>query len=458
MAIITVPITYIDGVDVVHGQDITDTQETAIDAREKALMSIVSVSMDDTTGVFTFTRANGSTFTLDTLLEKVVTNFTYDSTTQELVLTLEDGTTQRIPMSAFIDVYTGVDGDMITVSVSSGNAISAVIKDGTITKAKLVSAVQTSLGKADTALQPTDIVDNLTSTATTAPLSANQGKQLNDNKQDKITSTNKLNADLLEDGTTNKVFTATEKSKLANIEAGAEANVQSDWTQSDNTADDFIKNKPTIPTKDSDLTTDRYVRYDINSQGLSATEQSNGRINLGLGSASTKNTGYLEGNIPELETYGKLNPSAIPQATSNTIGGIKADAKTSSDTQEVHIDPTTGKLYTQPSGGGSSVTVEDNLTSTSTTNALSANQGRVLDNKKVEKTNGTSKLYGTDSGGNETTYTVGSSNIDSDSGILANKVHIFVDGRTKVKTPTDDYHTANKKYVDSVKPIIRRWS
>lgn len=39
-------------------------------------------------------------------------------------------------------------------------------------------------------------------------------------------------------------YTNAEKSKLAGIEAGAEVNVQSDWNQTDNTADDFIKNKP----------------------------------------------------------------------------------------------------------------------------------------------------------------------------------------------------------------------
>ena len=43
-------------------------------------------------------------------------------------------------------------------------------------------------------------------------------------------------------------YTDEEKNKLAGIEAGAEVNVQSDWGQSDETADDFIKNKPTIPT------------------------------------------------------------------------------------------------------------------------------------------------------------------------------------------------------------------
>lgn len=39
-------------------------------------------------------------------------------------------------------------------------------------------------------------------------------------------------------------YTTAEKNKLRDIEAGAEVNVQSDWNQTDSTADDFIKNKP----------------------------------------------------------------------------------------------------------------------------------------------------------------------------------------------------------------------
>jgi len=42
-------------------------------------------------------------------------------------------------------------------------------------------------------------------------------------------------------------YTTVEKDKLANIENFAEVNVQADFLQQDNTADDFIKNKPTIP-------------------------------------------------------------------------------------------------------------------------------------------------------------------------------------------------------------------
>ena len=49
-------------------------------------------------------------------------------------------------------------------------------------------------------------------------------------------------------------YTTAEKDKLAGIAAGAEVNVQSDWNAT--SGDAMIKNKPTIPSKTSQLTND----------------------------------------------------------------------------------------------------------------------------------------------------------------------------------------------------------
>ena len=84
-------------------------------------------------------------------------------------------------------------------------------------------------------------------------------------KQDIIDSSHKLSADLISDGTTNKVFTASEKTKLSNIAAGAEVNVQANWNETNTSSDSYILNKPTIPTlvksdwNESDSTSDSYI-------------------------------------------------------------------------------------------------------------------------------------------------------------------------------------------------------
>lgn len=51
-------------------------------------------------------------------------------------------------------------------------------------------------------------------------------------------------------------YTNADKTKLAGIAPGAEVNVQSDWSTSDATQDSYIRHKPSIPAKTSDLTND----------------------------------------------------------------------------------------------------------------------------------------------------------------------------------------------------------
>ena len=99
-----------------------------------------SVSLDAQTGVFTFTRENGSFVTIDTVLEKVTTNWQYDAAAQSLVLTLADGTTQSVPLSAFITETEFVDSGQIDFSVSN-HKVTATVKTGSITETMLSSAL-----------------------------------------------------------------------------------------------------------------------------------------------------------------------------------------------------------------------------------------------------------------------------------------------------------------------------
>ena len=105
---------------------------------------IKSVSLNADTGVFTFTREDGSFATIDTVLEKVATNWSYDADTQSLVLTLADGTTQRVPLSAFITETEFQDSGQIAFSVSD-HKVTATVKAGGITDTMLSSALITQL-------------------------------------------------------------------------------------------------------------------------------------------------------------------------------------------------------------------------------------------------------------------------------------------------------------------------
>lgn len=61
-------------------------------------------------------------------------------------------------------------------------------------------------------------------------------------------------------------YTNAEKTKLAGIADGAQKNVQPDWSLT--SGDGAIKNKPTVPTKTSQLTNDSYYQteYDVNTK------------------------------------------------------------------------------------------------------------------------------------------------------------------------------------------------
>jgi len=77
-------------------------------------------------------------------------------------------------------------------------------------------------------------------------------------------------------------YTTTEKNKLAGIAAGAEVNVQSDWSVTDSTSDAFIKNKPTIPAA---------VTVDTALNSTSTNPVQNKVINTALGNKVEKVTG-----------------------------------------------------------------------------------------------------------------------------------------------------------------------
>lgn len=115
---------------------------------------VKAISFNENTGVFTITLLNGSTTTIDTKLEKVVVNFGYDATTQQIILNLVDGTTQYIDLSALITQYEFVDSDTIGWEVTTDGKVKAKILDGSITENMLqpnyLAEIKVESAKAET--------------------------------------------------------------------------------------------------------------------------------------------------------------------------------------------------------------------------------------------------------------------------------------------------------------------
>lgn len=90
---------------------------------------VETVAFNAQTGVFTITEQGGTVYEIDTVLEKVPMSCRLDG--QDFVLTLEDGTEQRVSLAAFLTPQEFVNSDTVQFEVA-GNTIRAKIKSGSI--------------------------------------------------------------------------------------------------------------------------------------------------------------------------------------------------------------------------------------------------------------------------------------------------------------------------------------
>lgn len=114
-----------------YALDEIDDRVIALDT-EKAEQTTVdnlvkSIAVDDETGVITITKENGSQTTIQTTLNKIAINFDYDYTTQELILTLNDGTEARIDLSSLIQNNEFANTPTINLTVSQAGIVTGEI-------------------------------------------------------------------------------------------------------------------------------------------------------------------------------------------------------------------------------------------------------------------------------------------------------------------------------------------
>lgn len=159
----------------------TDTLNVALGKLEYRIKNqfVSSIDFDSTTQKITFKNLAGVELgNVDLVLESVIQDIDYNSTTKTLTITLVDGNTADIPLTDLIDIYTGVDGSEITVSITD-NAISAVLKDGTIALTKLSDITLGTITASST-----EVVTTATSLLTILKTFAKNIKYLFTNKAD----------------------------------------------------------------------------------------------------------------------------------------------------------------------------------------------------------------------------------------------------------------------------------
>ena len=122
------------------GLDNLDNRVIEMDATkvsvEQANQLVKEIRYDESTGKIEVEKMNGSIAVIDTKLEKLAVNFSYDSTNQKLIIILDDGTKQYVDLSELITEYEFQDGEIVYFTVKDGK-VCAYIKDGSISEEKL---------------------------------------------------------------------------------------------------------------------------------------------------------------------------------------------------------------------------------------------------------------------------------------------------------------------------------
>ena len=231
-----------------------------------------------------------------------------------LVLTIANKTSDKIYINvgSLIEYVTSGSATSDSVQVvidGTTHKVTAYIKDGTVTKAKLDSNVQTSLDKADSSLSTNGDATNVTNTITTASTRAN-----------------------LQTGETLGVSLGKIRKWFNDLKAVAFSGSYND-----------LSNKPTIPSKTSDLTNDsnfitssgapvqsvdgstgavvtNAVKYNA-AQGLSDAQKQQARTNIGAGTSSFSGNYNDLTNKPTIpDVSGKVNKAGDTMTGNLTVG------------------------------------------------------------------------------------------------------------------------------------------
>ena len=206
------------------------------------------------------------------------------------------------------------------------------LPSGGIPETDLASDVQSSLAAADAAVQGILLPETLT--------------QLSKDSDNKVTLPLVSSTPNGEAG----LMSSSDKIKLDGISSGAEANVQSDWNQTTTTADDYIKNKPTLGTAAS---------KNVAASGNASTTEVVMGNDTRLTNARTP-TSHTHGNITN---SGGITATGVSIANGDALVIVDASetdklvAKTSitfdgsTTTQALTKKGTFATFYQKPSGG-----------------------------------------------------------------------------------------------------------
>ena len=224
-----------NSVDIIDDRVIT--LDTTKATKTEVATLVADVTFEESTGIITITKKNGSKVTIDTQMEKIAVNFDYDPITQQIILTLIDGTKQYIDLSALITQYEFLNSDTVAFYIDKDGKVSAIVKEGSIEEKHLepnyLAKIKVEVAKAESSQQAAAMSEiNAKASENAAKASETAAKKSEDNAKASETAAAKSataaaasesNAKVSETSASESSATATEKASSASQSADTAA-------------------------------------------------------------------------------------------------------------------------------------------------------------------------------------------------------------------------------------------
>ena len=384
--------------------DILDDRVITLDTTKATKTEVATLVMDvafeESTGIITVTKKNGSKITIDTQMEKIAVNFDYNPTTEQIVLTLIDGTKQYIDLSALITQYEFLDTDTVTFTVGTDGKVSASVKEGSIEEKHLepnyLAKIKVEAAKAETSRADAAASATKAESYAIGGTGSREGEDT-DNAAYYYRQAKSISESFA--GALRPMGTVAFASlpALTSVTAGDMYNISDEFT----TTEDFKEGAGGIIPAGANIYKTSDGKWDV----LAGTPVT--------GVKGAKEAAYHRGNVSlsaadvgAVAEDGDASDTTVTFSTaaerSNITTGEKVSAlfskiaKWLSELKPVAFSGSYDDLSNKPTIPANTWRpVQDNLASSSTTDSLSANQGRLLangsarDNTKMPVTGGT---------------------------------------------------------------------
>ena len=384
--------------------DILDDRVITLDttkATKTEVATLVSdVTFEELTGIITITKKNGSKVTIDTQMEKIAVNFDYDPTTEQIMLTLIDGTKQYIDLSALITQYEFLDTDTVAFTIGTDGKVSAVVKEGSIEEKHLepnyLAKIKVEAAKAETSRADAAASATKAESYAVGGTGSREGEDSDNAKyyyQQAKDVSEGLKGGLQPHGT----VAFAHLPALPDVNAGWMFNISDEFT----TTDDFKEGSGNVIPAGANIYKTSDGKWDVLAgtpvtgvKGAKEVAYHRGNVSL---SAADVGAVAEEGDASDTTVAFSAAAERANITTGEKLSALFSKiAKWLSDLKPVAFSGSYDDLSNKPTIPANTWRpVQDNLASSSTTDSLSANQGRLLangsarDNTKMPVTGGT---------------------------------------------------------------------